>query len=306
MGLLGGNASRSRSLFGMDDEKWRLALLNQQRTPLTPDANGDPGLPMPQYASPPPIPEGVRQDVQRLGDDAWGRIMPRPDFNDLPEAKAYHPKFLEKGGVGGKILKGLGEFALAYSAGQGNPMALATLQNRMQQQRTSQQWAREDAQSQAQRRQQLEDRDWKAGQPDDFMSGGDRVRYDPKTKQTYVLYQAPEQFEKYAGALGFEKGTPEYNQALQDYVLRGNGPTALGYDEELEGVRQGNRLQLRGMPTYGQSHPRPVAPRRGGGTMPLPKPLGGVKPPTVSGPIATNPKTGERMRLVNGKWIPVR
>jgi hypothetical protein len=60
-------------------------------------------------------------------------------------------------------------------------------------------------------------------------------------------------FEKYARAQGLKPGTEEYNRAMQDYVLRGNGPTATDLDVELEGVRQGNRERLEGVRQGGRA-----------------------------------------------------
>ena len=130
----------------------------------------------------------------------------------------------------------------------------------------------------------VEDRDFRANQPDYFSAGRDRVRYDPRTGASSVIYDAPEEFETYATQFG-DAGTPEYQTASQDYVLRGNGPTAFGYDADLEGVRQGNRVSLENLrqtnrvglrqtPTYAATHPRP---RTGGG---------GATRPTVAGVIA--------------------
>ena len=86
----------------------------------------------------------------------------------------------------------------------------------------------------------------------------------------------PADFQEYATTLGLQPGTDEYNEAVQDYVLRANGPTAQDGRESLEGVRQdnrvslegvrqGNRVALRGMPSYANLHPRPSAARSGGG-----------------------------------------
>lgn len=57
-----------------------------------------------------------------------------------------------------------------------------------------------------------------------------------------VIYQAPEDFEIYADAMGLEPGTQEYLDAQQDFVLRAHGPTALQNRTAYEGVRHRNRL----------------------------------------------------------------
>jgi len=116
-----------------------------------------------------------------------------------------------------------------------------------------------------------------------FTIGRDRVQYDPTTGQAHTLFHGPQDFEAYAAAQGIEPGTDAYNQAVQDYVLRSSGPTALDNSETLddyrtgnrasleglrqknrlsmEGVRQGNRLTLRGTPSYRDTHP-PALPQR--------------------------------------------
>ena len=114
-----------------------------------------------------------------------------------------------------------------------------------------------------------------ASKPDYFTVGRNRVRFDPTSGQSQTIYEAPADFEEYAGVLGLQPGTDEYNEAVQDYVLRANGPTAQDGRESLEsvrqdnrvsleGVRQGNRVALRGMPTYANLHPRASAARSGG------------------------------------------
>lgn len=155
------------------------------------------------------------------------------------------------------------------------------------------------------------DADVRAAAP--FSSGRDRVRYDPATGTSEVIYDGPEDFETYAQQLGYEPGSPEYFTAVEDYVLRSNGPTAYGYDiglddhrtgnrAKLEGVRQSNRVSLeasrqrnrlttRQTPTYRDINP---APARQGSTRSTPRPR------------ATNPATGE-VREWDGKaWVDPR
>lgn len=155
-----------------------------------------------------------------------------------------------------------------------------------------------------------------AAKPDYFTVNNDRVRYDPTSGATETLYTAPEDFDRYAAALGAEPGTPEYDRLVQDYVLRTGGPTAtdLNMEEEdhrqdnrvaYEGVRQTNReklvgqrfnnsLTLRQSPTYRQANPLPRKPaaNRGGG---------GVR----EGQTATGPG-GAKMIYRGGKWEPLK
>jgi hypothetical protein len=191
--------------------------------------------------------------------------------------------------------------------------------------------------------------EFEQSKPQFFMSGEDRVSYNPVSGESQVLYDAPEDFQLYADQMGFEPGTEEYNDAMADYVLRTAGPTANDGRQFLEnlrqqnrlameGERQQNRLQLRQTPTYLQANPRPSGGTRGSGKptiagviapilgkvangQPLTageqqalntyyrrtgKPRSGVSGGTTGGQIIRNPKTGQRMQLQNGKWVPVK
>ncbi|MXO72366.1 hypothetical protein [Alteraurantiacibacter buctensis] len=116
-----------------------------------------------------------------------------------------------------------------------------------------------------------------------FTIGRSRLQFDPATGQTDALYTGPEDFDLYAAGLGLQPGTEDYFNAVEDYVLRSNGPSAFtrdvqlddhrtGNDLRLEGVRQsnrigledhrqGNRIELRGVP-QARSAPAPRASRR--------------------------------------------
>ena len=50
--------------------------------------------------------------------------------------------------------------------------------------------------------------------------------YDPATGQSHVIYDGPEDFETYAQQLNLEPGSEEYFKAVEDYVLKGSGPSA--------------------------------------------------------------------------------
>ena len=140
--------------------------------------------------------------------------------------------------------------------------------------------------------------------------GRARVVYNPVTRESQEVYRGPEDFDLYAKHLGLEPGTDEYFRAVEDYVLKSSGPSAHGRDIELddhrtdndvrlvgvrqghrtslEGIRQGNREKLRKMPLP----PRATlagAPRKGG-----------------SVPTAIDPRTGRKVELRNGQWVPVK
>ena len=133
------------------------------------------------------------------------------------------------------------------------------------------------------------------------MSGRDRVRMNPATGQADVVYNGLEDFDEYAVSMGYEPGTDEYETAVTDYVLRGNGPTALGIDKQLDDYRTNNnqrlddyrtvnRAKVRAQPTYRDSNPRPAAPR-----------TARKAAPAVT---ATNQKTGETITVNSrGQWV---
>ena len=138
--------------------------------------------------------------------------------------------------------------------------------------------------------------------------GRSMVQYDPTSGGVDQIYDGPEDFETYAQTQGLEPGSEDYFNAVQDYVLKGDGPTAYQHDRGLddyrtdnrikvEGVRQGNRMGLegerqnnrvttRGLPTYRDTHPR-----AGGGR--------GSARPTATGP------NGQKMEYDGTSWVPV-
>jgi hypothetical protein len=96
---------------------------------------------------------------------------------------------------------------------------------------TAVKWRREDDQAEAKR-----------NEPQFFSGSEDRVRYDPGTGAAERVYDAPQEFDDYAAAQGLEPGSDDYFSAVEDYVLRGSGPTAFQYDKDLEAVRQAGRI----------------------------------------------------------------
>tara|TARA_R110002124_G_scaffold287185_2_gene471072 strand:+ start:449 stop:1294 length:846 start_codon:yes stop_codon:yes gene_type:complete len=164
------------------------------------------------------------------------------------------------------------------------------------------------AQAQAQRQAEMEKRgyeredymfkqQYERDAPQYFMSGKDRVQYDPASGESNVLYDGPEQFEVYAQALGLEPGTADYTTALQDYVLKSSGPTAYDYDVELDGVRTANDIRRKGAPTYRQNNPSP------------PRLRGAAKPKRSARPSAGRPSAvngaGKKVEWNGNAWVPV-
>lgn len=116
--------------------------------------------------------------------------------------------------------------------------------------------------------------DLRAANP--FTIGRDRVQFDPRTGETNVIYDGPDDFDLYANAMGLEPGTEDYFRAVEDYVLRSSGPSAYerdvqlddhrtSNDASLENLRYGNRRGLeqlrqanrRGIIDYRNANPAP-------------------------------------------------
>jgi hypothetical protein len=183
-------------------------------------------------------------------------------------AQPPKPGFGDVGGTGDKLRRLAGHLMQIGGIDNSGQQLIQGLDEREQQHRQQQQqaaqWARQDTQRTQDRGWQVEDRDAKLKQPQYFMSGKDRVAYDPTTNQANVIYDGPEDYQNYADTLGLSPDDKEYGGAVQDFVLRGNGPTALEGRQSLEGMRQQNRMALRSTPTYANLHPAPRTSRASG------------------------------------------
>lgn len=239
------------------------------------------------------------------------------------------PKAFGQGGKGWQIIGIIGDALSAV--GGGEPTYLNTMMQRQQ-----------DDQKARQRLQELmfqrETKLAELNRPQYFMSGRDRVSFDPTTGESGVVYQGTPDFQEYANSLGYEPGSNEYNQAMQDFVLRSYGPTAQQGKIGLEGVRQKNRVTLRQTPTYANTHPRPTS---GGGGGNPPRNTGNVYGPilakvaagqqlspgeqalyniysrnrggargsssgaTTAPQTATDPKTGKKVQWNGSQWVPL-
>ena len=218
-----------------------------------------------------------------------------PANPDLTGAATQKPGFFSKRGGGLDVLGGVAD------ALSGQPIYSTAQRQRhaeeMQQRSQQALWARDDAQRQQDRQWQVEDRDAAMNKPQFFNAGNDRVRYDPVSGKAEVVYDAPEDYQTYASTLGLNPGDAGYGNAVQDYVLRGSGPTAQKAKLGLEGVRQGNRLQLRGTPTYLQTHPAPPRSRPAAGPR-APSTMGGVVAPILAKMAQGQPlSAGEQQAL---------
>lgn len=145
--------------------------------------------------------------------------------------------------------------------------------------------------------------------PETFSDGPNRMVYDPANGGAQTIHEGSTDAEHYAASLGLQPGTPPYEAAVQDYVLRAGGPTASNYRSQLEqqrfgnrlgledvrqtnrvgleDQRQGNRVTLRGIPQAGSSGGRRTGSRR--------------TPVTATGP------NGQRIRLnpETNQWEPM-
>lgn len=184
--------------------------------------------------------------------------------NDPRIAKAMQPKFFGKGGKGWTIMGILGDAMAA--AGGGQATYLPAMQERQKREQEQQRWLAEQKVAQAKF-------DWerrKDMRPDVKVLGRTAISI-PFEGDPSVVYQAPSDAENYAATLGLNEGDEGYADAVMDYTLRSNGPTAYEQRRQLEDQRYGNRVNLRQVPTYANLHPRTGG--RGGGNG------GGPKPP---------------------------
>jgi hypothetical protein len=223
-----------------------------------------PFAPPPSYGTPPiagPAEDWI-PNPSALDTDAGAALA-----EAIPPVKK--PGFFDRDGMGLNLLGGISDSVLALNgmAPVYGPVVEQQRQRQFQSDQERKAQSRQDTIRREDRGWQVEDRDAKANAPDFFMSGRDRVKYDPRTGQSTTVYDGAEDFQTYATSLGLQPNTPEYARAMQDYVLKGSGPTALDGRLSMEGVRQGNRQALRSTPTYAQAHPAPkgTAARRGGG-----------------------------------------
>ncbi|WP_310224581.1 hypothetical protein [Sphingobium xenophagum] len=230
-----------------------------------------------------------------------GQAPPIPMMPKLEQPKAG---FFDSDGAWRDVL---GALADGMAGAAGMQPTYGPNKNRQRQQQAE--WERLDAQRRQDRAWAEQDRDAKLAQPQYFMSGRDRVMFDPVTGSAQTIYDGPADFEEYASLLGLEPGSDEYNEAVQDFVLRSNGPTALEGRQELENLRQGNRVSLEGVrhgnraalrqtPTYSNLHPRPAAGGGGSGNGRPPRTTGNVYAPILSKVAAGKPLTpGEQQVL---------
>ena len=202
-----------------------------------------------------------------IGTPGIGEGLPGAIPMDARVNKALQPKFFDKNGAWRDVLGILGDAMAAAGGGQATYMPMKLDQQKRWQ--DQQRWQAEQKMAQSKW-------DWekkKDMRPDVKVLGRTAISI-PFEGDPSVLYQAPTDADQYAASLGFNEGDEGYADAVMDFTLRSNGPTAYGQRRELEDQRYGNRVNLRQVPTYANLHPRNGA--RGGngngGTGGVPRP----------------------------------
>ena len=169
--------------------------------------------------------------------------------------------------------------------------------------------------------------DLKAADP--FTIGRDRLGYNPATGQTENLFHGPADWEAFAASKDLKPGTPEYFRAVDDFVLRSGGPSAMENfsalddhrtenDKSLENLQSSNR---RGLETLRQGGVSSLETQRQKGRtgletqrqrgrtnlrgLPTYRDTRGGGTHTGAVPTATGPN-GEKLQYVGGKWIPLK
>lgn len=123
---------------------------------------------------------------------------------------------------------------LAFSAGMGNPASLAMLQNNMALRRD-----RFDAEQ----KRLADEAEWQRKLREPRVVGSNLVQMlDDGSYKT--LYNAPEAFEDYASALGFQPGSEDYAEAVRNYRLGSWSDDAVAAKQGLTGYRYDRMGQL--------------------------------------------------------------
>ncbi len=109
---------------------------------------------------------------------------------DVSKAQVRHPGFFKHGGLGEKILHGIGEVGLRYSASQGDPFALATLRNRFEEQSQQRRVIEQVKQRQTERDEWTWREQYKREHPDDqFSQYLTQAGIDPNSPEGRAMYR---------------------------------------------------------------------------------------------------------------------
>lgn len=226
-------------------------------------------------------------------------------------------------GKGAMIGQAIAAGINGYLAARGNPVAQMNLQQMYR--------LREAQMENAQRMRELQ-----AKRYEPMSVGGSLVQLG-EDGQYKTLYDAPQAFEKYATALGYEPGTPEYRAAVQDYRLGSWSDPAMEAKRTLEGIRYGYRDDLqdqrldvtrRGQDLNHQDRQASIAQsntnnlrstgvsrsnaqlraqtQRGAYSYSNGGKGSGKANSIADGTIISNPSTGQRMKRQGGQWVPIK
>lgn len=142
--------------------------------------------------------------------------------------------------------------------------------------------------------------------------------FDPSALSFNPIYSQPQPFEAYATARGFQPGSREYADEVENYRLGSWGDPAMDAKRELEGLRQSGRQTLLGDRLAVTRRGQDMADSRGRRGQDLraaddaaddrrgrfSSGFGGRDAQSGDGAVAVNKSTGERMILKGGKWVP--
>jgi len=133
-------------------------------------------------------PASVLGDAEPHVNTDWAS-MTQPGFTGA-DIQVKRPGFFQQGGLGGKILHGLGEVALQYQASQGDQGALLTLRNRLEQQAAHRRAIEQVKQRQSERDEWLWRKNFDLEHPDDqFTRYMTRGGIDPQSDRGKELYR---------------------------------------------------------------------------------------------------------------------
>lgn len=142
----------------------------------------------PPYATPPYFPDHADAPMMAPASDNF-------DFNmSMANARVKQPGFFESGGLGQKILRGLGEVGLQYGASQGDPLAMAQIRDRFAERAMDRQRQLENDRRQAEQAEWINRQNW-------------QLEHRPPP--------APTEIERMAVAAGYQPGTPEYTALMR-------------------------------------------------------------------------------------------
>jgi hypothetical protein len=255
-----------------------------------------PNAPMaqPRFSGFEPTPPGPPDQLfgtNPIGTPGIGDGLPGAIPMDRRVSQATAPRFFDKGGAWKPTL---GILADAMSTlGGGKPTYGPAMLDQQKREQEQQRWQAEQDLT----RQKF---DWekKKGMRPDIRAVGRSVVSVPFEGDPSVLYQAPSDGEQYAASLGLSEGDDGYADAVMDFTLRSNGPTAFGQRRRLEDQRYGNRVNLKGVPTYANLNSRAGGGRGNGGAPRPPASVSAAVAPLIAKLASGQPlSAGEQQAL---------